>query len=94
MLVALLVATIFALLWSNQIEHGYTLGSTALLVTILVLVLKIRLASLLGGLCELALAHWIEVVIAICAAIILLVPILMLYVILTDRRGARNSLRH
>jgi hypothetical protein len=85
MAVVFLLAVIVALLCTRQAERDYTLGLVFLIGAFFWLAIKIRLLHILADLCALALEHWLEMGMFFSAAILLIVPLAMIYIFLRDQ---------
>jgi hypothetical protein len=96
MTVAFLLAVIVFLIYTGQAERDCTFGSVILIGACVWLAIEIKLLHILADLFAIALAHWLEIVIALSAGIVLFVPAVMLYISLRDqldRRAVRKGMR-
>ena len=82
--VAFLLAVVVVLLCTRQTERDYTFAVLVLIGALIGLAIKINLLSILGDIFALALENWLSIVIALSAAIVLIVPALMIYVAVRD----------
>jgi hypothetical protein len=85
MTVAFLLVVIVILLYTRRPDRDYTVGIMVLIAASIWLAIEIRLLSILGDLFALALEHWLEIVMAFGAAILLIVPAIMIYIAVHDR---------
>lgn len=85
MTIVFLLVVIVVLLWTRQAGGDYTLGIGLLIAAFTWLAIEIHLLSILGDLFALALEHWLEIVMAFGAAILLIVPAIMIYIALRDQ---------
>ena len=91
MTIAFLLVVIVILLYTRRPDRDYTLGIMVLIVASIGLAIKIRLLSILGDLFALALEHWLEIVMAFGAAILLIVPAIMIYIAVRDQLDNREK---
>ena len=91
MTVAFLLVVIVILLHTRRPDRDYTLGLMLLIAAFIGLAIKIRLLSILGDLFALALEHWLEIVMAFGAAILLIVPAIMIYIAVRDQLDNREK---
>jgi hypothetical protein len=83
--IVFLVAVIVGLLYARQSERGYTLSAMLMIAAFIWLGIEIHLLNLLGDFFALAVAHWAEIVMALGAVVLLIVPAAMIYIALRDR---------
>lgn len=89
MTVAFLVIVIAVLLCTRQAGRDYTLSVMLLIGAFTWLAIEIHLLRILGNVFAFALEHWIEIVMAFSAAVLLIVPAFMIYIALRDRLDSR-----
>lgn len=95
MVVVFLLVVIAILLCLRQPDRDYSLSAALLIAALTWLAIEIHLLGLLENLFAIALAHWIDVMIALAAAILLVVPAIMLYIAVReqiDNRATGKSL--
>jgi len=85
MTVVFLLVVIVILLYTRQAGRDYTLGIALLIAAFTWLAIEIHLLRILADLFALALEHWLDLVIAFGASILLIVPAIMIYITLQDR---------
>jgi hypothetical protein len=96
MTVVFLLVVIVVLLYTRQADRDYTLGLVFLIGAFIWLAVKIHLLSILGDLFALGLEHWTEIVMASSAALLLIVPAIMVYLaarVRFDNGTIRRELR-
>jgi hypothetical protein len=93
MTVAFLLVIIVVLLYTRRPERDYTLGLMGLIAAFIWLAIEIHLLSILGDLFALALERWIQIVIALGAAVLLIVPAIMIYIAVRDHLDNRKKFR-
>ena len=96
MTVAFLVVAIVLLLYTRPDERDYTLGIMLLIGAFTWLAIEIHLLRILADLCAVALEHWIEIIVAFSAAVLLSVPVAMIYMAVRDQldnRGIRKAVQ-
>ncbi len=89
MTVFFLVAVIVVLLSTQRVNRDYSVRIALLIAAFFWLAIEIHLLSILADLCALALEHWLEIVMAFCAAVVLSVPLIMVYIALCDQLDER-----
>lgn len=95
MIVVSLLVVIVILLYADQADRDCSLGIALLIGAFTWLAIEIHLLRILADLFAVALEHWLEIVMAFGAAVVLIVPVIMLYIAVCDRlddRGTRNEL--
>ncbi len=85
MIVALSLVAIGFLLCTRRPGRDYTPGTVALIAGFIWLAIEIHLLGMLGDLLAAALRHWIQIVVSCGAAILLIVPALMIYLAVRDQ---------
>jgi len=89
MTIVFLLVVIVILLYTRQAGRDYTLGIGLLIAAFTWLAIEIHLLRILADLFALAVQHWLDVVVALGAAILLIVPVIMIYITLHDRLDDR-----
>lgn len=93
MTVAILLVVIAVLLYTCHPRRDYTLSIALLIAAFTWLAIEIRLLRILRDVFALAFEHWVETVMAFGAAILLIVPAMMLYIAIRDQIDSRNLAR-
>jgi hypothetical protein len=93
MTVAILLVAIAILLYMRHPKRDYSLGIALLIAAFTCLAIEIHLLRFLGDVFALAFEHWIETVLVFSAAILLIVPAIMLYVAVSDQIDSRALAR-
>ncbi|MFZ3266103.1 MAG: hypothetical protein WA172_19005 [Terriglobales bacterium] len=91
MIVALLLVVIGILLCTRRPGRDYTLGLMALIAGFIWLAIEIHLLSIVADFFGVAVQHWIQIVVALGAAILLIVPAIMIYIAIRDRFDSREK---
>ena len=91
MTAAFLLVVIVILLYTRGPERDYSLGLLVLTTAFIGLAIKVHLLSILGDFFALALEHWLEIVMAFGAAILLIVPAIMIYIAVRDHVENREK---
>lgn len=97
MTIVFLLVVIVILLYTRQASRDYSLGIGLLIAAFTWLAIEVHLLRILADLFELAVQHWLDVVVALGAAILLIVPAIMIYITLQDRlddRSLRPQVQH
>lgn len=89
MTLVFLLVVIVVLLYTRQADRDYTLGLVILIAALTWLAIEIHILRILADLFALALEHWIEIVMAFSAAVLLSVPLIMVYIALRDQLDNR-----
>jgi len=90
MTILFLLIVIVILLSMRQTSRDYSFSLALLIAALTWLSIRIHVLRALSDLCALALEHWLEIAMALCAVVILIVPLLMLYVGLHDQPHRTN----
>jgi hypothetical protein len=85
MTVVALLVVIAILLYTCHPKRDYSLSVALLIAAFTWLAIEIHLLRILRDLFALALEHWIEIVMAFSAAILLIVPAIMIYIAVRDQ---------
>ncbi len=85
MAVAILLVAIAILLYTSHPKRDYTLSAALLIVAFTWLAIEIHLLRLVQDLVALAVKNWVDVLFALAAALLLVVPSLMLYIAIRDQ---------
>jgi len=91
MTVVLLLIVIVVLLWTRQAGRDYTLRIVFLIAAFTWLAIEIHLLKILGAIFAVAVEHWFAIVMALGAAVLLSVPVLMIYIAVSDHLERRSS---
>lgn len=96
MVVVSLLVVIAILLYLRRPDRDYSLSAALLIAAFTWLAIEIHVLRLLQDLVALAVAHWVDVTTALAAAILLVVPAMMLYIAVRDHldHRARGPLRN
>ena len=91
MTVAFLLVVIVILLYTRRPDRDYTLGIMVLIAASIWLAIEIHLLSILADFFAVALEHWLEIVMAFGAAVLLIVPAIMIYIAVRDQLDNREK---
>ncbi len=91
MIVALLLVGIGILLCTRRPGRDHTPGLMVLIAGFIWLAIEIHLLSMLGDLFAAALRNWSQIVVAFGAAILLIVPAIMIYIAVRDQFDGRTK---
>ena len=91
MTVAFLLVVIVVLLYTRRPDRDYTLGLMLLIAAFVWLAIEIHLLSILGDFFAVALEHWLDIVMAFGAAVLLIVPAIMIYIAVRDHVENREK---
>jgi hypothetical protein len=89
MVVVFLLVVIAILLYRRRPDRDYSLSAALLIAAFTWLAIEIHVLRLLQDLVALAVAHWVDVTTALAAAILLVVPAMMLYIAVRDQLDHR-----
>jgi small-conductance mechanosensitive channel len=90
MIVVSLLVVIVALLYAHQSDGDYSLGIALLIGAFTWLAIEIHLLRILADFFAVALEHWLEIVMALGVAIVLIVPAIMIYIAVQDELDHRG----
>jgi hypothetical protein len=90
MIVVSLLVVVAILLYLGQPNRDHTLGIALLIAALTWLSIEVHLLHLLRDVFALALDHWLDTLMALCAVMVLIVPAIMLYVGMRDPVAARH----
>lgn len=96
MTVFFLLVVIVALLSPQRAARDYSVRIMLLIAAFFWLGIEIHILRILADLCALALEHWVEILMAFSAAVVLSVPLIMVYIALGDQleeRAIRQEFR-
>jgi len=93
MVLASLLAVIAILFYICRSRHDYTLGVGLLIVASTWLALEVHLLRIVSDLFALAVEHWVGAAMACSAAVLLIVPAMMLYAAIHDQAHRSNLAR-
>lgn len=85
MVVVFLLVVIAILLYLRRPDRDYSLSAALLIAALTWLAIEIHVLRLLQDIVALAVAHWVDVTTALAAAILLVVPAMMLYIAVRDQ---------
>jgi hypothetical protein len=91
MTVIVLLVVIVVLLYTRRPDRDYTLGLMLLIAAFVWLAIEIHLLSILGDFFAVALEHWLDIVMAFGAAVLLIVPAIMIYIAVRDQLDNREK---
>jgi hypothetical protein len=91
MIVVLLLVVIAVLIYVREPQRDYTLSLALLIAASTWLAIEIHLLRLLADFFALAVQNWVDVVMALGALLLLIVPAIMIYVAVRDELDARTA---
>jgi len=91
MTVVFLLVVIATLLYARHPQRDYTLSAALLIAALTWLAIEIHLLRILHDVFALAIANWVDVVMALGAAVLLVVPAVMLSIAVHDRMERRDG---
>jgi len=93
MTVVFLLVVIAILLYRHQAGRNYTLGVGLLIAALTWLAIEIHLLRILRVVFAVAVEHWLDMVVAFGAAVLLIVPGIMIYLAVRDQLEHRPLLQ-